>query len=121
MNSFGNAYIAGSTTSLNFPKLRAFQPSKKEQSDAFVAKLSSTGNRLLFSTYMGGDGTESAEGIALGPRGLVYVSGRTRSANFPVKNAYQDNLKGTLDAFVVKMRENDPNVPAVNLLLGLGE
>jgi hypothetical protein len=57
------------------------------------------------------------ESLALGAPGLVYVSGRTESGNFPVQNPYQNNLKGTLDAFVVKMQENDPTVAAVNSLL----
>ena len=115
VDSGGKAYIAGRTDSTNFPVLKAFQPKKKGLSDAFVAKLNPSGSRLLFSTYLGGDGADQGESIALGARGLVYVSGRTESSNFPVKNPYQANLKGTLDAFVVKMQENDPTVPELYL------
>jgi hypothetical protein len=117
LDAGGNAYIAGQTDSTDFPVLKAFQSMKKGLSDAFVAKLNPLGSRLLFSTYLGGDGVDQAESIALGAQGLVYVSGRTKSNNFPVKNPYQANLKGTLDAFVVKMQENDPAVAAVNSLL----
>jgi hypothetical protein len=117
VDSGGKAYIAGRTDSTNFPVLKAFQPKKKGLSDAFVAKLNPAGSRLLFSTYLGGDGEDQGESIALGARGLVYVSGRTESSNFPVKNPYQANLKGTLDAFVVKMVEHEPVVPELYLLL----
>lgn len=117
VDSGGKAYIAGQTDSTNFPVLKAFQPRKKGLSDAFVAKLNPSGSRLLLSTYLGGDGVDQGESIALGAPGLVYVSGRTESANFPVKNPYQPNLKGTQDAFVAKMQENDPTVAAVNSLL----
>jgi hypothetical protein len=117
VDSRGRAYIAGQTDSTNFPVLKAFQTRKKGLSDAFVAKLNPMGSRLLFSTYLGGDGDDQGESLALGAPGLVYVSGRTESSNFPVKNPYQANLKGTLDAFVVKMVENEPVMPELYLLL----
>jgi hypothetical protein len=117
VDSRGNAYVGGQTDSTNFPVLHAFQGRKKGLSDAFVAKLSPLGSRLLFSTYLGGDGDELVESLALGPRGLVYVSGRTKSGNFPLKNPFQASLKGTLDAFVVKMVENEPVASELYLLL----
>lgn len=117
VDSSGNAYIAGKTDSTNLPLVRAFQARKKGLADAFAAKLNPGGSSLMFSTYLGGDGEDKGEGLALGPRGLVYVSGRTASGNFPVKNPYQTALKGTLDAFVVKLQENDPMVSLIDLLL----
>jgi hypothetical protein len=117
VDSRGNAYVGGQTDSANFPVLQAFQVRKKGLSDAFVAKLSPLGSRLLFSTYLGGDGEDQVESLALGPRGLVYVSGRTESGNFPLKNPFQASLKGTLDAFVVKMVENEPVASELYLLL----
>src|SRR5262245_353768 len=56
----GNVYLAGSTTSSNFPLQNPLQPSRAGSQDAFAAKLNSSGSALLYSTYIGGAGTDSA-------------------------------------------------------------
>jgi len=98
VDKFGEAYIAGATTSTNFPVKNAFQAknnSKYAQENAFVAKLSVNGADLVFSTYFGGSGTDSccfgdgANAIALDNDGNPYVSGATASIDFPLKNAFQ--------------------------------
>ena len=61
---------------------------------------------LSYSTYLGGSGTEHAEGIAVDPAGNVYVAGWTDSPNFPTANAFQATLKGGQDAFVTKLNPN---------------
>ncbi|HKC26254.1 MAG TPA: SBBP repeat-containing protein, partial [Thermoanaerobaculia bacterium] len=73
--------------------------------DAFVAQLSPNGSSLTFSTYLGGTGAESSRGIALDGSGNVYVTGETRSDDFPTRGAppFQSAFGGTFDAFVAKL------------------
>jgi len=104
----GTAYIAGSTYSVDFPTLNAFQPNLAGGEDAFVARLSADGNSLLFSTYLGGSGgvtsyPETAQGIALDAQGSAYVTGVTSSPDFPLLHALQPARAGSLDAFVTKL------------------
>jgi hypothetical protein len=98
----GNAYVTGSTGSTNFPLVAAGQGSSGGGRDAFVAKLNAAGSTLLFSTYLGGTGTDSGNGIAIDASG-VYVAGSTTSVNFPVSGAFQSTLAGGQDGFVTKL------------------
>jgi hypothetical protein len=100
----GNAYVAGSTASTNFPTANAIQPTSGGGGDAFVTKLSPGGAALVFSTYLGGSGADYAEGIALDGATNIYVTGETRSGDFPTTNAFQAYFTGGLnDAFVAKL------------------
>ncbi|MGD0921747.1 MAG: SBBP repeat-containing protein, partial [Terriglobia bacterium] len=76
------AYITGITNSSNFPILGGAQPSNSGSGDAFVVKLNTTGNALVYSTYLGGSGADTAFGIAVAA-GDAYVTGKTTSADFP--------------------------------------
>jgi len=99
----GNAYVTGSTSSTNFPVVAALQTrAGGGATDAFVAKLNPTGSALVFSTYLGGTGIDSGNGIAVDDSG-VYVTGSTTSANFPVAGAFQATLGGGQDGFVTKL------------------
>ena len=117
VDAAGTAYIAGNTTSLDFPVTsHAFQKKNRGGNDAFIAKLSPDGRALLYSTYLGGStdnadtvGDDVATSIAVDSHGSAYVTGYTYSYNFPLKNPLQGSLgygKGTLgtqvDAFVTK-------------------
>jgi hypothetical protein len=105
----GNAYVRGMTTSTNFPTTaNAFQTSFTGQSDAFVAKLDSTG-RLVYSTYLGGSGAVNYDfytrygGIAVDRAGNAYVVGQTDSKDFPTKNGYQPTGDSWTHGFVTKL------------------
>jgi len=103
-----SVYVTGSTYSADFPLANAFQRSLAGGSDAFVARLSSNGNTLLFSTYLGGSGgsaeyPETAQGIALDSEGDAYVVGVTPSSDFPLSHALQPQLLGEMDAFVAEL------------------
>src|SRR5579859_2319828 len=78
----GNAYVAGGTYSFNFPTASAYQSTNHGQQNAFVAKFNPSGS-LLYSTYLGGNGNDSAAGIATDASGNAYVTGGTNSSNFP--------------------------------------
>jgi hypothetical protein len=108
VDGLGNAYVTGYTQSSNFPTVNALQSAFGGGfSDAFVAKLNAAGNALLYSTYLGGsseeDFTNNDGDIAVDGLGNAYVTGYTKSSNFPSKDAVQGNLDGTQNAFVTKL------------------
>ncbi len=104
IDSGGYAYVVGDTSSPTFPTTSgAFQTSITGQENAFITKLSPSGSSLVYSTYLGGSGTDTANGMALDSSHRVYVAGSTTSANFPTKSAAQVNLRGAVNAFVARL------------------
>lgn len=99
----GNAYVTGSTGSYDFPIQNAYQPTSGGYNDTFVFKISSSGNSLVYSTYLGGYGHDEAFGIKVDSAGSAYVAGYTESYNFPIKKAYQGYFGGYADAFIAKV------------------
>ncbi len=101
----GNAYVTGSTNSTDFPTANPLQPNYGGGDfDAFVAKLSPDGSALVYSTYVGGNGHDTGSAIAVDADGNAYITGATRSLNFPLMNPLQpDYGGGVLDAFVAKL------------------
>ena len=90
VDAAGNAYVTGLTGSTDFPTVNAVQPAfGGGSSDAFVAKLDPTGSALLYSTYLGGNTYDRANGIAVDSAGNAYVTGDTYSADFPTANPLQ--------------------------------
>jgi hypothetical protein len=102
----GNAYVVGSTDSTDFPKQGELQATLNGGSDAFITKINSTGSALVYSTFLGGSDSETANGIALDTSGNAYVAGTTRSIDFPVVNAVQTANGGLSDAFLLKLSAN---------------
>jgi hypothetical protein len=105
LDAGGNAYVAGTTSSTNFPLANALQATKGAESDAFVTKLNAAGNALVYSTYLGGNAADTGLGIAVDGAGNAYVTGSAVSPNFPTANAIQA-AKGagtTTDAYVTKL------------------
>jgi hypothetical protein len=135
VDSLGDAYITGSTASANFPVTAgAYQttnnyvvsggacgnscPSGPNGYNAFVTELNPTGNALIYSTYLGGNGAnsnvESSEhaigigdasgALALDGSGNVYVAGQAESATFPVTSgAFQTTIQAFTSAFIGKL------------------
>lgn len=100
----GAAYVSGHTLSTSFLTAAARQPANAGNMDAFVTKLSVTGQALDFSTYLGGAGTDGGAGIALDKAtGSVYLTGYTDSANFPVQAPFQATIAGSKDVFVTEL------------------
>jgi hypothetical protein len=88
VDSAGNAYITGFTQSTNFPTTGgAFDPACSAcnpfNPDAFVSKFDPTGSALVYSTYLGGSALDAGYGIAVDGAGNAYVSGFTKSTDFP--------------------------------------
>ena len=105
VDSAGDAYVTGYTSSSNFPVTPgAFQTGKGSDSDAFVTKINPSGSALVYSTYLGGSGPNAGRGIAVDSAGNAYVTGFTSSPNFPVTpGAFQTTYGGDGNAFVTKI------------------
>jgi uncharacterized protein (TIGR03437 family) len=101
VDSAGSAYVVGSTSSQNFPVTAgAVQTHLAGNSDVFVAKLSPDGSTLVYATYLGGSGFDSAAAIAVDSFGSVYLGGLA-SGDFPTSHgAYRSTGGG---AFVTKL------------------
>jgi hypothetical protein len=88
-------YLAGYTYSDDFPTTEgSYRPRFNGGCcDGFVTKLSGDGERLLFSTFLGGSSFEAIRGMAVGPDRTVHVTGETLSPNFPTtRNALSQDL-----------------------------
>jgi Beta-propeller repeat len=111
----GNVWVTGGTSSQNFPTTPdAFQGFFHPGigSDAFITELNATGSAILYSTYLGGTNTDYGADVALDSAGNVYVTGETRSADFPTTaNAFDQVLKGGQDAFITKLAVNGTPPP----------
>ncbi len=103
VDSSGNAYVTGQTSSIDFPVLNPFQAALAGGSDAFLTKFDSTGSALVYSTYLGGTANDVGNAVTVDRSGNAYVTGQTASTNFPVLNAFQAAaLGGGNDAFLTK-------------------
>ncbi len=115
----GAAYVAGSTTSTDFPTAGAVRATCGGSvcADAFVAAINAAGSALIYSTYLGGSGTDRASAIAADSAGGVYVTGETNSSDFlTTAGAYQTSLAGPSDAFVTKLVAGANPTPAITQL-----
>jgi hypothetical protein len=93
LDSAGNIWVDGYTSSADLPIVRAFQPNFGGFIDAWVAELSPGGTSLLLSSYLGGSDQESNYGLDLW-NGQVYVAGRTASTDFPVTSGSPQTTYG---------------------------
>ncbi|MBI1908889.1 MAG: SBBP repeat-containing protein [Deltaproteobacteria bacterium] len=103
IDSSGNIVVAGSTVSTDFPTVNPLQPNRVRDYDAFVTKIAPGGSFLLFSTYLGGDGSDHLSALAIAPSGNVVVTGQTASTDFPTVAPIQANRRGNYDAFVASL------------------
>jgi len=123
VDAAGNAYVAGSAFTADFPTTPgAFQPSITENpnadprftptNDAFIMKINPAGSALVYSTFLGGTGDDVATGLAIDADGNAYVCGATSSVDFPITpGAFQTNhpvLAGVIryTGFVAKLNAN---------------
>lgn len=98
----GSAYITGKTASYDFPTTPgAFDESMFDfiYANAFVAKLTPTGSALSYSTYLEGGNNDEGTDISVDVKGAAYVTGYTRSSNFPTTPGAFDAIFGGGDSF----------------------
>jgi len=108
----GAAYVTGETASTDFPTKNARQPGNAggaiavfgDGNEAFVTKFSPDGRQIVYSTYLGGSGTDTGSRIAVDALGDAYITGDTQSSDFPTTStAVQPTYHGGGDAFVTKL------------------
>jgi len=121
VDAAGNAYVTGGTKSIGFPTtVNAYQPNRAGDTDAFLAKINSSGSALLYSTYLGGSGTDRGSGVVIDASGYAYVAGFTSAADFPTENAFQNSFGGSFDAFLAKFDTNQSGAASLVLCSYLG-
>ncbi len=110
VDSSARVYVAGGTNSTNFPVGAALQGTNGGSQDAFLTRLTAAGTSISYSTYLGGNGTftaEQANAVAVDSASNAYVTGVTNSSNFPVTaGAYQTFYNSTQDAFIAKVNSS---------------
>ncbi|MGE5053634.1 MAG: SBBP repeat-containing protein, partial [Acidobacteriota bacterium] len=89
LDSSGNAYVVGSTNSIDFPTHNPIQTSIVGISSGFVTKVNASGNALVYSTYLGGGTGDFAVAVAVDGSGQAYVTGATKNLAFPTHNPLQ--------------------------------
>ena len=116
-----NAYITGVTYSTNMPVVNPVQGTYSGAGDAFVAKINTDTNNgaLLFSTYLGGNGLDQGNAIAVDGTGDAYVTGTTNSSGLATAGVLQAVNAGMGDAFVAKYTTSQAT-PAIGYLTYLG-
>src|SRR5437764_5126123 len=103
IDSAGEAFVTGSTSSTDFPVFNPFDNTLGGARDPYVPKLNATGTALFFSTFLGGAGVEDGLSIAVDSAGNAYAATDSFSTDFPVTpGVLQTTLHGTDDATVTK-------------------
>ncbi|HZA28789.1 MAG TPA: SBBP repeat-containing protein [Gammaproteobacteria bacterium] len=100
----GQAHVTGGTASQDFPTANPLQSNFSGNRDAFVAKLKADGKTLVYSTYLGGSDFDEGLGVAVDIEEQAYITGATRSPNFPTVDPLQESFAGDRDAFVAKLK-----------------
>jgi len=103
LDASGNTYIAGNTAAADFPVVSPAFAGYDANTDGFISELNSTGTALIYSTYIGGSGSDILNGIAVDSTGAAWAVGYTTSSDFPLLSPYQSALSGGEDAVVVKL------------------
>ncbi len=107
IDSDNNVYVAGTTDSSNFPSTTGtYSTSKSGKFDAFIFKLNQTGGKLIFSTFIGGDGNDHARGVCIDTHGNSYITGYCEYSSKPyptTQGAYDRSHNGNYDIFITKI------------------
>ncbi len=86
VDSSGNAYVAGTTGSADFPAINGYQ-ARHPGADVFLVKVNPAGSAVVFASVFGGDQTDFGNQVALDPSGNIIVTGTTNSRDFPLVNS----------------------------------
>jgi hypothetical protein len=104
LQSDGGIALAGYVLSLNFPVTPgAFLQSNQGDADVVVARLTANAGALIYSTYLGGVGSESPTGIHVDDTGVVTLAGTTHSFDFPVADNAFDDFNGGDEGFITRV------------------
>ena len=127
LDSAGNTFVTGYTDSDDFPVTpgavstnlpgKTIPRTTRRPSDAFVAKLDSTGSALLYSTYLGGCCTDTAIAIAVDAAGCAHITGHTDSTNFPVATVFGSTNCGLHVARTIAVTNSTPTSTNVDFII----
>jgi len=108
LNSSGNLFVAGMTSSIDFPITPGVFDSTRDATDAFISKFDPNLANLSASTYLGGTAVDQGFALTLNSSGEVYVGGETSSTDFPTTLGSYDNTYNGFDkdAFISKLDSN---------------
>lgn len=134
VDSTGDAYVAGYTSSCDFPILNPINMLSPvvysgalchNSIDAYVTKIHQEGDgnaSIIFSTYIGGTKSDIARGIVLDEANNIYITGDTESDDYPIMNPLQNGayLKGSSDVFVTKVRYDGASLDYSTFIGGTG-
>ena len=128
VDASGNAYVTGGTESTNFPTTPgSFQHECALRNDgscanAFITKLNANGSKLLYSTFLGGHGSQGGSGIAIDREGHAFVTGGTQASDFPTTaGTAQPVFAGVTDAFVSEVSSSGSHLIYSTYLGGTDE
>lgn len=111
IDTAGNAYITGYTSSNDYSTRNPLQATSRGGLEVFVTKILSDSNDIAFNTYFGGNGSDTGNAIAVDGGGNAYITGATTSTNLPTRNPLQAAIGGGgLDAFVAKFNASGSNL-----------
>jgi hypothetical protein len=121
LDAANNAFVTGYTYSSDYPTLSPFQ-TRQALMDAFVTKLSASGNSLAYSTYLGGNDGDQGTAITVDTAGCAYVTGFTSSSNYPTQNPFQTYVgpAHVYDVFVTKLAATGNSLAYSTYLAGTG-
>ncbi len=103
VDNAGASYITGETASSNFPATLGYDTSYDSNTDAFLTKMSPDGRSLIYSTFLGGSGTDSGVGVALDGTGAAYVTGLTTGSFPTTTGAFQTTANNGDQSFLTKL------------------
>jgi len=122
VDSTGAAYVTGLTQSTDFPLVNPVQGVFGGIGDAFVTKVNSLGSAFVYSTFLGGSDLEEGSAIAVDSTGAAYITGDTRSLDFPLMHPMQAVYGGgPADAFIMKLNSAGSALAYSTYLGGLSE
>jgi hypothetical protein len=102
-NNTGNVYLTGTTQGINFPNVTSREDARTDD-DAFLAVLTPDGRSFVYTTLIGGSGSELANAVAVDSTGAAYIAGVTSLGRFPTVGGFQQGASGGgADTFVVKI------------------
>ena len=119
VDDHGRAFVAGTTTSADFPIKNPVQPAYGGAGDGFVAMINADGSNIIYSTYLGGSAADSAADLVVDGWGRAYVGGATTSLDFPIRPGSRP-MAGTQDGFVVILAARGTRIEASQLFGGSG-
>ena len=110
LDNSGNIYLSGTTNATDLPTFNPHQGSSGGGKDVFVSKLNPQGSALIFSTYIGGSGDDenaTMAGLTIDNAGNAYITGPTKSTDFPLQNPIQSTYGGgNFDSFIAKLNSS---------------